>query len=114
VLTLNIPKREEAKPKQIKVNVGGQTAAAAAGAKIPPRRRFFCSLEWGSMGLAPCQPLFEPMFKKWGSIHHGTIRKLTVKAQEALEDAQEVAARHEIRRLRRCTCLQHWLTRPME
>jgi HSP20 family protein len=31
VLTLNIPKREEAKPKQIKVNVGGQTAAAAAG-----------------------------------------------------------------------------------
>jgi len=32
VLTLSIPKREEAKPKQIKVNVGGQ-AAAAAGAK---------------------------------------------------------------------------------
>jgi HSP20 family protein len=36
VLTLSIPKREEAKPKQIKVNVGGvhvggQTAAAAAG-----------------------------------------------------------------------------------
>jgi HSP20 family protein len=35
VLTLNIPKREEAKPKQIKVsvggaNAGGQTAAAAA------------------------------------------------------------------------------------
>jgi HSP20 family protein len=30
VLTLSIPKREEAKPKQIKVNVGGQTAAAAA------------------------------------------------------------------------------------
>lgn len=29
VLTLNIPKREEAKPKQIKVNVG-QAAAAAA------------------------------------------------------------------------------------
>jgi HSP20 family protein len=29
VLTLSIPKREEAKPKQIKVNVGGQTAAAA-------------------------------------------------------------------------------------
>jgi HSP20 family protein len=32
VLTLSVPKREEAKPKQIKVNVGsGQTAAAAAG-----------------------------------------------------------------------------------
>jgi HSP20 family protein len=31
VLTLSIPKREEAKPKQIKVNVGGQTAVAAAG-----------------------------------------------------------------------------------
>ena len=30
VLTLTIPKREEAKPKQIKVNVGGQAAAAAA------------------------------------------------------------------------------------
>ena len=30
VLTLAIPKREEAKPKQIKVNVGGQAAAAAA------------------------------------------------------------------------------------
>jgi len=30
VLTLSIPKREEAKPKQIKVNVGGQAAAAAA------------------------------------------------------------------------------------
>jgi HSP20 family protein len=31
VLTLTIPKREEAKPKQIKVNIG--TAAAAAAAK---------------------------------------------------------------------------------
>ena len=30
VLTLSIPKREEAKPKQIKVNIGGQAAAAAA------------------------------------------------------------------------------------
>src|SRR5258705_4988656 len=30
VLTLTIPKREEAKPKQIKVNVGIQAAAAAA------------------------------------------------------------------------------------
>src|ERR1051326_2763599 len=30
VLTLSIPKREEAKPKQIKVNVGGQAAAATA------------------------------------------------------------------------------------
>lgn len=30
VLTLTIPKREEAKPKQIKVSVGTQTAAAAA------------------------------------------------------------------------------------
>jgi HSP20 family protein len=30
VLTLSIPKREEAKPKQIKVNVGGQAASAAA------------------------------------------------------------------------------------
>lgn len=30
VLTLTIPKREEAKPKQIKVNVGGQADAAAA------------------------------------------------------------------------------------
>jgi HSP20 family protein len=29
VLTLTIPKREEAKPKQIKVQVGGQAAAAA-------------------------------------------------------------------------------------
>jgi HSP20 family protein len=34
VLTLSIPKREEAKPKQIKVNVGqSAVAAAAAGAK---------------------------------------------------------------------------------
>jgi HSP20 family protein len=35
-LTLHIPKREEAKPKQIKVNVGTQatsTPAAAAGAR---------------------------------------------------------------------------------
>src|SRR5438552_15883907 len=31
VLTLTIPKREEAKPKQIKVNVGNGAAAAAAG-----------------------------------------------------------------------------------
>lgn len=30
VLTLSIPKREEAKPKQIKVNVSAQAAAAAA------------------------------------------------------------------------------------
>ena len=30
VLTLTIPKREEAKPKQIKVNVGAQAAAAGA------------------------------------------------------------------------------------
>src|SRR5229473_6120947 len=33
VLTLTVPKREEAKPKQIKVNVGTPTMAAAAGAK---------------------------------------------------------------------------------
>ena len=34
VLTLRVPKREEAKPKQIKVNVGAPAmAAAAAGAK---------------------------------------------------------------------------------
>jgi len=33
VLTLNIPKREEAKPKQIKVNVGSPAVAAAAGAR---------------------------------------------------------------------------------
>ena len=33
VLTLTIPKREEAKPKQIKVNVGTHTMAAAAGAR---------------------------------------------------------------------------------
>jgi HSP20 family protein len=33
VLTLTIPKREEAKPKQIKVNAGAPTMAAAAGAK---------------------------------------------------------------------------------
>jgi HSP20 family protein len=33
VLTLSIPKREEAKPKQIKVNVGTQAMAAAAGAR---------------------------------------------------------------------------------
>ena len=33
VLTLNIPKREEAKPKQIKVNVGTPAVAATAGAR---------------------------------------------------------------------------------
>src|SRR5580704_2444950 len=33
VLTLVIPKREEAKPKQIKVNVGTPVLAAAAGAR---------------------------------------------------------------------------------
>jgi len=33
VLTLTIPKREEAKPKQIKVNVGTPAMAAAAGTK---------------------------------------------------------------------------------
>jgi HSP20 family protein len=33
VLTLSIPKREEAKPKQIKVNVGTPVLAAAAGAR---------------------------------------------------------------------------------
>lgn len=33
VLTLTIPKREEAKPKQIKVNVGTPAVAKAAGAK---------------------------------------------------------------------------------
>src|SRR5271167_4899331 len=33
VLTLNIPKREEAKPKQIKVNVGTPAVAAAAAGK---------------------------------------------------------------------------------
>jgi HSP20 family protein len=33
VLTLVIPKREEAKPKQIKVNVGTPAVAAAAGVK---------------------------------------------------------------------------------
>ncbi|HYL61195.1 MAG TPA: Hsp20/alpha crystallin family protein [Candidatus Methylomirabilis sp.] len=33
VLTLSIPKREEAKPKQIKVNVGAPAVAAAVGAK---------------------------------------------------------------------------------
>jgi HSP20 family protein len=33
VLTLSIPKREEAKPKQIKVNVGAPAMAAAAAAK---------------------------------------------------------------------------------
>jgi HSP20 family protein len=33
VLTLNIPKREEAKPKQIKVNVGAAAVAAAASGK---------------------------------------------------------------------------------
>ena len=33
VLTLVIPKREEAKPKQIKVNVSSPAVAAAAGAK---------------------------------------------------------------------------------
>jgi HSP20 family protein len=32
VLTLHIPRREEAKPKQIKVNVGAPAVAAAAGA----------------------------------------------------------------------------------
>ena len=33
VLTLSIPKREEAKPKQIKVNVGTPAKAAAAGTR---------------------------------------------------------------------------------
>jgi HSP20 family protein len=33
VLTLSIPKREEAKPKQIKVNVGKPAIAAAAGTR---------------------------------------------------------------------------------
>ena len=33
VLTLSIPKREEAKPKQIKVKVGAPAVAAAAGAQ---------------------------------------------------------------------------------
>ena len=33
VLTLTVPKREEAKPKQIKVNVGTPAMAAVAGAK---------------------------------------------------------------------------------
>jgi HSP20 family protein len=33
VLTLSIPKREEAKPKQIKINVGTAAMAAAAGAR---------------------------------------------------------------------------------
>ncbi len=33
VLTLSIPKREEAKPKQIKVNVGTKAMAAVAGAR---------------------------------------------------------------------------------
>jgi HSP20 family protein len=33
VLTLTVPKREEAKPKQIKVNVGAHAVAVAAGAK---------------------------------------------------------------------------------
>jgi HSP20 family protein len=33
VLTLTVPKREEAKPKQIKVNVGTPAMTAAAGAK---------------------------------------------------------------------------------
>jgi len=33
VLTLSIPKREEAKPKQIKVNVGTPALAATAGAR---------------------------------------------------------------------------------
>src|ERR1700730_1556532 len=33
VLTLTVPKREEAKPKQIKVNVGTPAMAAAAGAR---------------------------------------------------------------------------------
>jgi HSP20 family molecular chaperone IbpA len=32
VLTLSVPKREEAKPKQIKVNVPAQAPAAAAAA----------------------------------------------------------------------------------
>ena len=33
VLTLNVPKREEAKPKQIKVSVGKHAMAAVAGAR---------------------------------------------------------------------------------
>src|SRR5580698_1317205 len=34
VLTLNVPKREEAKPKQIKVTVGTPAGAPAAGAAV--------------------------------------------------------------------------------
>ena len=33
VLTLTVPKREEAKPKQIKINVGAPAMSAAAGAR---------------------------------------------------------------------------------
>jgi len=33
-LTLNVPKREEAKPKQIKVTVGTPAGAPAAGAAV--------------------------------------------------------------------------------
>jgi hypothetical protein len=33
VLILTVPKREEAKPKQIKINVGAPAMSAAAGAR---------------------------------------------------------------------------------
>jgi HSP20 family protein len=47
VLTLTIPKREEAKPKQIKVNVGTPALAAAAGArKRNPDRRSLLQPVW--------------------------------------------------------------------
>jgi HSP20 family protein len=39
VLTLSIPKTEEAKPKQIKVNVGTHAMAAAAGSQSAPQQK---------------------------------------------------------------------------
>src|SRR5947208_9052872 len=65
-------------------------------AKKPPRRRFFCSLEWSSMGAgAVSAPFSNPCQKMGGAFIMVRFEKLTVKAQEALQDAQEVAARHE-------------------
>src|SRR3989442_998212 len=48
------------------------------------------------MGLAPSQPLFSKhCFRSWERSIMLRFEKLTVKAQEALQDAHEVAARHE-------------------
>ena len=57
VLTLSIPKREEAKPKQIKVNVEAPAVAAAAR---PLTKRLDGTKPWDSIeGLATSRPLLK-------------------------------------------------------